>query len=147
VIVLFRVLIPVLGLHETRMLRDLLPRTPSDRALFALLSVAAGSVEELAFRGYALPLLAPSLGAGGAVAVTSLSFGAMHGYQGAVGMARTATMGAVLAGGFLLTGSLWPSMFAHTLIDLVAGIALGERLLPPVPADGVSFTDADHRIL
>jgi membrane protease YdiL (CAAX protease family) len=38
-------------------------------------------------------------------------------------------MGAFLAGGFLASGSLWPPILAHTLIDVLAGIVLGERLL------------------
>ena len=74
---------------------------------------------------------------GSLAVVTSVVFGAVHGYQGALGVLRTGTMGGVLAWGFISSGSLVPVMIAHTLIDLIAGIALGERLLSPRAVAGV----------
>ena len=91
--------------------------------------MAAGAGEEVAYRGYAITVLGPVLGVAGAVAVTSVVFGVVHGYQGALGVLRTGVMGAVLALGFIWSGSLLPAIIAHTLIDLIAGVALGERLL------------------
>ena len=35
----------------------------------------------------------------------------------------------VLAACFILSGSLWPAMLAHTAVDLIGGLVLGERLL------------------
>ncbi len=119
------------GLADSRLLCDLLPRTGKERSVFALLSVAAGSGEELAYRGYAIPALAPLLGVGGAAVLSSAVFGVMHAYQGPLGIVRTGLMGGVLAWGFIASGSLWPPILAHILIDLVAGIALGEKLLVP----------------
>jgi membrane protease YdiL (CAAX protease family) len=46
-------------------------------------------------------------------------------------------MGGFLAWGFLASGSLWPAILAHTAIDLLAGIVLGEKLLSPTRAGGV----------
>lgn len=137
VMLLFRQLAMWLGVEESPMLRDLLPRTRRERGVFALLSVAAGTGEELAYRGYAIPFLAPWLGVPGAVAFTSLVFGALHAYQGLLGVVRTALLGAMLAWGFLASGSLWPAIVAHTAIDLLAGIVLGDRLLPPAARTGV----------
>jgi membrane protease YdiL (CAAX protease family) len=129
----FRQLAIATGRVESPMLRALLPRSREERAVFALLSIAAGVGEEVAYRGYAIPVLAPILGWPGAVVLTSLVFGILHGYQGVLGMVRTALMGAILAWGFLASGSLVPAIVAHTLIDLLAGLLLGERLLPPEP--------------
>jgi membrane protease YdiL (CAAX protease family) len=117
------------GFTDSRLLSQLLPRTKKERGIFALLSLTAGSGEELAYRGYAIPALTPLLGVGGAAVVSTAVFGVMHAYQGALGIVRTALMGGVLAWGFLASGSLWPAVLAHILIDLVAGIALGEKLL------------------
>ena len=39
-------------------------------------------------------------------------FGAMHVYQGWIGVVRTALRGGVLAGGFLASGSLWPPRYS-----------------------------------
>lgn len=137
IIVGFRALGRRLGVVESALLRDLLPRTRQERRVFALLSFAAGTGEELAYRGYSIPVLLPLVGTGWAVAVTTAVFGLMHGYQGWLGMARTALMGGVLAGGFLAAGSLWPPIVAHIAIDILAGIVFGERLLSHPGGAGV----------
>jgi membrane protease YdiL (CAAX protease family) len=129
------------GTQESGMLRQLLPRTRDERRAFGVLSVAAGLGEEMAYRGYAIPVLAPLLGVGGAAVVTSAVFGVLHGYQGPLGICRTSAMGGMLAWGFLASGSLWPAIVAHTLIDLVAGLWLGERLLSPERPAGVGEPD------
>ena len=130
----FRVAGPRLGLGESRLLRDLLPRTPRERATFAGLSLAAGVGEELAYRGYVIPVLAGLVGSPVAIALSSLVFGLLHAYQGALGMVRTATLGWVLAVGFLASGSLWPPMAAHAILDLLLGMALAERMMVPEEA-------------
>jgi len=48
----------------------------------------------------------------------------------------------VLAGGFVMSGSLVPAILAHTAIDLIAGIAIGDWLLSPEPASGVRSVDS-----
>lgn len=119
------------------MLRQLLPRSRDERKAFAVLSVAAGFGEEIAYRGYAIPVLVPLLGVTGAAVLSSAVFGVLHGYQGVLGIFRTGAMGGMLAWGFLASGSLWPPIIAHTLIDLVAGLWLGDRLLSPEGPAGV----------
>ena len=136
-IVVFRRIAVWAGAVDTPILRQLLPQTGRERRVFALLSVAAGAGEEVAYRGYAIPVLTPVFGVMGAATVTSVMFGVVHGYQGVLGVLRTGTMGGVLAWGFISSGSLWPAIIAHTLIDLIAGILLGERLLSPESATGV----------
>lgn len=125
----FRAVSERLGLADTRLLSELLPQTPRERRIFALLSVAAGTGEEFAYRGYSITLLAPVAGLAPAVAITTAIFGVMHAYQGWFGILRTTAMGAILAGTFVLSGSLWPCIVAHTAIDLLAGLLLGDRLL------------------
>lgn len=130
VILLFRPLEARFGGGRPELLRDLLPRTGRERRVFALLSLAAGVGEELAYRAYAfLALQILGLGPWTAAAVASVPFGFLHSYQGPVGVVRTGLMGFVLAVPVVITGSLIPSMVAHTLIDLVVGLALGPRLL------------------
>ena len=129
------------GIRESPMLHQLLPRTHEERHAFGMLSVAAGFGEELAYRGYAITALVPVLGVPGAVVLTSAVFGVLHGYQGALGIFRTGIMGAMLAWGFLASGSLWPPIVAHTMIDLVAGLWLSERLLSPERPHGVRDAD------
>jgi membrane protease YdiL (CAAX protease family) len=136
-ILIFRRIGSWLSVNETPILRELLPRTRREQKVFALLSLAAGSGEEIAYRGYAIPLLASIVGVSGAVMISSLVFGVLHAYQGVLGIVRTAVMGGVLGWGFVASGSLWPSVIAHTVIDLVGGILLGDWLTSPPPASGV----------
>lgn len=115
-----------LGIAETPVLAQLLPRTGRERRVFGVLSVAAGVGEELAYRGYAIPILAVSVGVPWSVAITSTVFGVLHAYQGMLGIVRTAMMGAILAWGFVASGSLLPVILAHTLIDLLAGLVIAD---------------------
>jgi len=141
IILAFRQIAIALRLRESPLLRALLPRTAKERSVFAILSVAAGVGEEVAYRGYAIPVLIPVVGLAGALLLTSAVFGVLHAYQGALGILRTTAMGAALAGGFLLSGSLLPAIIAHTLIDLLAGVVLADKLLLPLTGKGVGSGD------
>lgn len=147
VILLFMVVSRTTGVRDSPILRQLLPVTRHEKGVFALLSVAAGFGEEMAYRGYALPLLAAHIGVPAGIAVTSFVFGLAHAYQGVLGIFRTGVMGAVLAWGFLASGSLWPAIVAHIALDLLAGIVLRDRLLSPGEAVGVSSGSIDDSSL
>ena len=137
IILVFREVARVLDVAETPLLRALLPQTARERTLFGVVSLAAGTGEEVAYRGYLIPVLATVTGLGPAAVVSTLVFGVLHVYQGWLGVLRTGVMGAMLAAGFLASGSLWPPMIAHVVIDLLAGIVLGERLLLPTGENAV----------
>lgn len=112
------------------LLRQLLPRTRGEKLLFVGVSLSAGFGEELAYRGYAIPVLAGLVGSEWTAAVLSAGiFGFLHAYQGQVGVVRTGLMGLLLAAVFLWSGSLWPAILGHAAIDLVGGLILGPRLL------------------
>jgi membrane protease YdiL (CAAX protease family) len=132
-----------LGIPDAPILRLLLPTTTRERWVFAGLSVCAGFGEEMAYRGYLIPMLTPLLGGFAAVAVSSIAFGLLHAYQGAIGIVRTTVVGMVMAGGFLLSGSLWPPVLAHLIFDVVAGIFLSDALMVPEQDVGVSHGAAD----
>ncbi len=120
----------VTGIGETAILRQLIPRTGPERAVFTGLSFVAGLGEEVAYRGYLLALLTPAFGdPWTAVAVSSASFGLLHAYQGAVGIVRTALLGAAFAASLVWSGTLWPAIAVHTVVDLVGGLWLGPRLV------------------
>ena len=119
-----------LGLQETPFLAQLLPKTGREKFVFVFLSLSAGLGEELAYRGFLIPALAIVFGtAWGAVLLSSLVFGILHSYQGWLGMARTALLGMVLAVSFVVTGSLWPAILAHALLDVLVGVVFGEILM------------------
>lgn len=118
------------GIRETPLLHQLLPRAFPEKVVFAFLSLAAGFGEEIAFRGFAIPALFLVTGSvwWGAL-ISSLAFGVLHGYQGWIGVARTGSMGFLLAVVFIASGSLWPAILAHVVLDLTAGLVLGDVLL------------------
>ncbi len=119
------------GLSESPILAQLLPRTSTERRLFAGLSVLAGFGEEVVFRGFLFAVLAPALGSVWiTLVVSSLAFGVLHVYQGAFGILRTASLGALLGASVILDGSLWPAVIVHILIDLAGGLIFGPRMVP-----------------
>lgn len=132
-----------LGLREDPILRALIPSSRGEKWGFAGLSVCAGFGEEITYRGYVLAMLVPLLGTFGGVAVSSAVFGVLHTYQGVQGVLRTAVLGAVMATGFLATGSLWPVVLAHVLFDILAGVFLADLLMVPEEAVGVSAEESD----
>jgi membrane protease YdiL (CAAX protease family) len=134
----FRALAIRFGIREEPMLRAMLPQTTGERWAFAVLSVCAGFSEEMAYRGYVIPMLLPHLGVVGAVAASSLAFGLLHAYQGGIGILRTGIIGILMAVGYLMSGSLWPPVLAHLLFDVLAGIFLAEYFMVPEETLGVS---------
>jgi membrane protease YdiL (CAAX protease family) len=118
------------GIRESPLLIQLLPRTGTEKVLFVFLSLAAGMGEEIAYRGYLIPALTLLLGWDwGAALISSAVFGVLHAYQGWLGIARTAALGLVLATSFILSGVLWPAILAHAILDMIAGLVLGETLV------------------
>jgi uncharacterized protein len=116
--------------HHHRVLSELLPRTGPEKAAFVGLSAAAGTGEELAYRGYALVgIQLLGVGPWGAAVASSAAFGFLHAYQGPVGIVRTGILGMILAVPVLVTGSIVPSMLAHALLDVVLGLVLGRWLI------------------
>ncbi|WP_083748341.1 CPBP family intramembrane glutamic endopeptidase [Sphingomonas sp. Sph1(2015)] len=97
----------------------LLPRDRREVKYAAALSIMAGVTEEAFFRLYLPLLVALVTGQAGIGFVASLVlFGAMHRYQGWVGVLATTALGAVMTGLYLMTGSLWMVMLVHVLVDL-----------------------------
>ncbi len=124
--------------EESDLVRLLMPETAGEK-VWAVLLVAptAALCEEFLYRGFLLAWLVEKLGSGWwALVISSVIFALAHVYQGASGMARVALLGALLAYPVLRLGSLYPSMAAHFVIDVVALVWLGPRFLEPSPPAG-----------
>lgn len=115
-----------------------LPRSERELRTFWVLSLAAGVCEEIVFRGFAMTWLAavvsalPGLGPipelWPAAVGSSVIFGLAHAYQGPSGMARTGTVGLVLAGIAVATGGLLAAMIVHTVMDVTSGLVAHRAL-------------------
>lgn len=122
----------VLGVREAPILEQLLPATRSDRWLFAVLSLAAGVCEEIAFRGFLLYSLRVATDSSLlAVLLSSGAFGVVHAYQQPAGAIRAALLGALLALPLLFGQPIYVPMLVHTFIDLLSGLWLARYLLRP----------------
>lgn len=98
-----------------------LPAAPRELPAAALLAVSAGVAEELYFR-LLLPLLIVLVtgSAIAAVLASAVLFGAVHRYQGMVGMLATGAAGLLLSIVYLASGDLWLAMAVHAAIDVNA---------------------------
>jgi uncharacterized protein len=104
-------------------LRDMLPRTSTEVALWIFLSLTAGFCEELIFRGYLFrqfSALTRSSVAG--LILQGIAFGAGHGYQGWKLMLLITVYGCMFGLLAQWRHSLRPGMMTHALQDGVTGI-------------------------
>jgi membrane protease YdiL (CAAX protease family) len=100
-------------------IRAILPRNRGELPYGAALGLTAGIVEELLFR-LALPaLLFGVLGSGPlAFGIAALVFGALHLYQGPVGILFAFILGLLFTALYIVTGSIIAPIALHVLIDL-----------------------------
>lgn len=100
----------------------LLPKSPGERSVWALLCVVVALSEEITFRGYLITRL--TLLTGGrrwiGVLVSSIAFASGHLYQGLGGFVLIFVYGLMFAALFLATRSLYPGIIAHFLQDIAA---------------------------
>lgn len=102
-------------------LERMLPADPTELTWFMRLAVTAGICEELLYRGYLLWYLTHWMGLVQAGAVSAILFGIGHAYQGVRGAVTTGLVGAFLAAVYALSGSIYPPMLVHALMDVHAG--------------------------
>lgn len=98
-----------------------LPRTRNELGWFGVVSLTAGFGEEFLYRGFFIAALAPWLGWWGAAALSLALFAVAHLYQGWSGVLRTGLVGVLFTVAVAISGSLWPAIALHILIDLGAG--------------------------
>jgi membrane protease YdiL (CAAX protease family) len=98
----------------------LIPESNQERFWFGWVSVGAGISEELLFRGFLLyyfSMFVPQMNTTERVLLASLCFGLGHLYQGWKGVVGTGIVGLVVAGLYLMTGSLLLPVLIHAALD------------------------------
>jgi len=121
----------------------MLPNTVEEHRWFALVSVGAGISEELAYRGFLFYYLGlyihlPHFSMAAVAILTSFVFGMAHLYQGWQGVLKTGAGGLILAGLYVLTGSLFLPMLVHAAMDLQVPLIFWPLAAHNMPAqDGV----------
>jgi len=114
----------LLGPDRAKSIDQLLPQGPLEIALWVAVSITAGVVEELVFRGYLMRQLAarlPNLRL--AVVAQAVWFGVMHSYEGLHSVASIVLIGLAFGLVAVWRRQLRANVVAHACIDLVEGIA------------------------
>lgn len=104
------------------------PRTPGELTAFYGLSISAGVIEELAYRGMLFTLLATLLHSWWLAAiVASIAFGMVHLFQGwrSAGIAGLIALRDHIVVG--VTGTLFVAMVVHALHDIISGTVIARR--------------------
>ncbi len=117
------------GLHSASHLpAALVPRSPAELGLAAVLVFVVAVAEETIFRGYLLlRLRAITHSTAAAVALSTLLFAAGHTYSGAAGVIAIAVLAVVFALIYLWRGSLIAPIVLHLLQDFL-GLVLAPWL-------------------
>ncbi len=113
--------------EAARAVLQVAPSNLREAAVWALLCLVVGIVEESVFRGYFQGQFTAWARGNVVFGVVSSAvlFGAAHGYQGLRSMFLLVVFGALFSALSLFRRSLRPCIFAHSWHDLVAGLALG----------------------
>jgi membrane protease YdiL (CAAX protease family) len=99
-----------------------LPRTPQELGTFRLVSLSAGVVEEIVYRGFLIWAFAHWMHPAAAAALALAVFVAVHFYQESFGaLARVALFGGVAVVLVMISGSLLPAIALHIAVDLASG--------------------------
>jgi membrane protease YdiL (CAAX protease family) len=120
----------------------MLPHSTHELVWFTALSITAGICEEFLFRGYLLWAFTPVIGQWGAVALSAVAFALAHAYQGARGVLTTGAIAIVMTLVVFGSGSLYPAIALHALIDIAQGL-LAWLVLRETPAgeDGIAVSE------
>ena len=99
----------------------IMPRNGNELASFYRLSITAGIVEEILWRGFLIWYLSQFMPLWAAALVSTLSFAMAHAYQGLSHLPQITAVGAAFAGLYLLAGSIWLPIILHAAVDIVQG--------------------------
>ena len=120
--------------------RHLMPHSRKELPLAYGTAGLAGFGEEIAYRGFLIWYLNSVAGLTLAALASSVVFGLAHGYQGKLGMVFATIAGVILAGVYLLFGSLLLVLWMHATYNM-ASFTVGYRVLH-APTGGVDRSDA-----
>lgn len=119
----------------------LLPESRQERSWWGAVSVGAGISEELMYRGFLLYYLStylPQFNIPEKVLLISVAFGLAHIYQGWKGTISTGILGLILAGLYLMTGSLLLPIVVHAALDSRILLMFPPPVSPAAPAEGAA---------
>lgn len=112
------------GIEASPGVVDILPKNSGHMWWWTALSASAGFAEELMFRGFLIWFLGHWVSLPIAAALSLCAFTLAHLYQGSwQALLKVAVTGLVFTLLTVFSGSLWPAIFAHFIVDLTAGLS------------------------
>lgn len=111
-----------------------LPRPGREFRYFFGLSITAGVVEEIIYRGFLFWYLIQFVPLWAVILLSSVAFGLAHSYQGLGGIIRTGLIGVAFAVLYATSGSIWLPILGHALLDILQGAMMIELFRKP-PVD------------
>lgn len=111
----------------------ILPQTKKELYLFSGVSITAGFCEEFLYRGFFVWALSPWIGWWGAGLLALAIFALGHLYQGWQGAIRTGIVGLFFILVVAISGSLWPAIVLHAVLDLGQGVVAWQALREDQP--------------
>ncbi|MFC1778559.1 CPBP family intramembrane glutamic endopeptidase [Pseudomonadota bacterium] len=120
------------SLHEQlEPVKPILPHSRSELHMFYKVSITAGIVEELLWRGVLIWYLSHYMPVWAAAIISAVGFGLAHSYQGVTQVPKVIAVGAVFTVLYLMTGSIWVPMILHASLDILQGRLVYEAVRHP----------------
>lgn len=110
-------------------LTHIMPSSWEDYRHFVFLALAAGTCEEIVFRGFMMNYVAEIAAGTGyaeliALILPAAIFAVSHIYQGWASVVKIASISLLFGSLYIFTSSLFLVMIIHTLVDLISGAVL-----------------------
>ncbi len=102
-------------------LEIMIPQNGSELARFNELSITAGIVEEILWRGFLIWYFSQFMPLWAAALLSTIGFGLAHAYQGLKQLPSITAVGAAFAVLYLVSGSIWLPIILHAIVDILQG--------------------------
>lgn len=99
----------------------MIPQNGNELARFYGLSITAGIVEEILWRGFLIWYFSQFMPLWAAALLSTIGFGLAHAYQGIAQLPHITAVGAAFAVLYLLSGSIWLPIILHAAVDILQG--------------------------
>ncbi len=119
----------------------IIPQNGNELARFYGLSITAGIVEEILWRGFLIWYLGQFMPLWAAALVSVIGFGLAHAYQGVANLPQVTAVGAAFTGLYLLTGSIWLPIILHAAVDILQGRLAYDVIYRSLTGSGTSTSD------
>lgn len=119
----------------------MIPQNGNELARFYGLSITAGIVEEVLWRGFLIWYLSQFMPVWGAALVSTIGFGLAHAYQGLSHLPQITAVGGVFAALYIISGSIWLPIILHAAVDILQGRLAYDVIYRSLIGGGPSSSD------